>query len=215
MVNPFRVPLVLIAILVGLVMFAHSHRPRPVDAPEVVKDTLRLRKANDLFLTSNVREKPAKDVETASPTPASEADLAAGTSMERAPSAALVPQGGFLKPVPVGGQLPSVLAPAGSVTGQLSPLPPAAGATKVARAAATSPESASLAGSPRYLPVRPAQPAPVVHRIVDGDTLRDLAARYLGSEARYLEIFEANRDLLVRPDLLPLGVKIRIPLQRP
>ena len=51
----------------------------------------------------------------------------------------------------------------------------------------------------------------VLHRVVDGDTLRRLAYEYLGYEARYLEIFAANRDLLVRPDLLPLGEKLRIP----
>jgi nucleoid-associated protein YgaU len=49
------------------------------------------------------------------------------------------------------------------------------------------------------------------HRIVDGDSLRQLAAQYLADEARYLEIYEANRDILVRPDLLPLGQKLRIP----
>ncbi|MCA9150582.1 MAG: LysM peptidoglycan-binding domain-containing protein, partial [Planctomycetales bacterium] len=52
-----------------------------------------------------------------------------------------------------------------------------------------------------------------VHRINDGDTLKRLAARYLGDEARYSEIFAANRDILVRPDLLPIGQSLKIPVR--
>ncbi len=50
-----------------------------------------------------------------------------------------------------------------------------------------------------------------MHRIADGDTLSRLAHRYLGSSSRFREIFEANRDRLPSPDLLPIGVVIRIP----
>ncbi|HVX15803.1 MAG TPA: LysM peptidoglycan-binding domain-containing protein [Pirellulales bacterium] len=49
------------------------------------------------------------------------------------------------------------------------------------------------------------------HRIADGDTLSRLAQRYLGSGSRFREIFDANRDRLPSPDLLPIGVVIRIP----
>ncbi len=49
------------------------------------------------------------------------------------------------------------------------------------------------------------------HRVVDGDTLSRLAARYLGRGERYLEIFDLNRDVLIKPDLLPIGVTLRIP----
>ena len=49
------------------------------------------------------------------------------------------------------------------------------------------------------------------HKIVDGDTLADLAERYLGDADRYLEIYEANRDLLPSPGVLPIGVEIRLP----
>jgi len=84
--------------------------------------------------------------------------------------------------------------------------------------------------APSYLPPHPAgstgailpqlraepstsDPAPAVrtHRIVDGDTLPDLAARYLGSRDRYLEIYEANRGRLASPDLLPIGLELIIP----
>jgi len=53
------------------------------------------------------------------------------------------------------------------------------------------------------------------HRIVDGDTLAELARRYLGDAARANEIFEANRDVLETPDVLPIGRKLRIPPRLP
>jgi nucleoid-associated protein YgaU len=49
------------------------------------------------------------------------------------------------------------------------------------------------------------------HKIVDGDTLAALARRYLGGEQRSLELFEYNRDVLVTPELLPIGKELRIP----
>ena len=52
---------------------------------------------------------------------------------------------------------------------------------------------------------------PLVHRIADGDTLSKLAERYLGRSERYLEIYNANRDVLASPDLLPIGATLRIP----
>ena len=51
----------------------------------------------------------------------------------------------------------------------------------------------------------------MAHRVVDGDTLSRLATRYLGRGERYLEIFELNRDVLTKPDLLPIGVTLKIP----
>jgi nucleoid-associated protein YgaU len=56
---------------------------------------------------------------------------------------------------------------------------------------------------------------PRTHKIVDGDTLAQLAERYLGDAGRYLEIYQANRDLLPSPEVLPIGVELRIPPQRP
>jgi nucleoid-associated protein YgaU len=52
---------------------------------------------------------------------------------------------------------------------------------------------------------------PTTHRIIDGDTLPALAQRYLGSAARAGEIFEANRGVLLDPELLPIGVELKIP----
>jgi nucleoid-associated protein YgaU len=49
------------------------------------------------------------------------------------------------------------------------------------------------------------------HKIADGDTLSKLAERYLGRGERYLEIYELNRGILASPDLLPIGLVIKIP----
>jgi hypothetical protein len=53
------------------------------------------------------------------------------------------------------------------------------------------------------------------HQIRDGDTLTKLAAQYLGASERYLEIFDQNRDILSTPDLLPIGMMLRIPPREP
>lgn len=49
------------------------------------------------------------------------------------------------------------------------------------------------------------------HKIADGDTLSALAERYLGSASRAMEIFEANRGVLASPQLLPIGVELKLP----
>jgi len=53
------------------------------------------------------------------------------------------------------------------------------------------------------------------HKIVDGDTLDSLAEKYLGSANRGTEIYELNRDLLSTPDVLPIGVELKIPGRHP
>jgi nucleoid-associated protein YgaU len=54
-------------------------------------------------------------------------------------------------------------------------------------------------------------PEPLVHAIVNGDTLEALAERYLGRADRAGEIFEANRTRLQDPEILPIGMKLTIP----
>jgi nucleoid-associated protein YgaU len=61
------------------------------------------------------------------------------------------------------------------------------------------------------LPSAPRQRPAQKHKIVDGDTLPKLAERYLGSADRAWEIYEANRELLPSPELLPIGVELTIP----
>jgi hypothetical protein len=57
----------------------------------------------------------------------------------------------------------------------------------------------------------PEGPSTIEHRIADGDTLIKLAQQYLGRADRYLEIYDRNRDVLSNPDLLPIGVILKIP----
>jgi len=49
------------------------------------------------------------------------------------------------------------------------------------------------------------------HRIVNGDSLPLLAGRYYGNPRLFLVLFEANRDVLASPDVLPIGVELRLP----
>ena len=51
------------------------------------------------------------------------------------------------------------------------------------------------------------------YRIRDGDTLKTIAKKFLGGEARFAEIFELNEQRLPydNPDLLPVGTEILIP----
>ncbi|MCO6043531.1 LysM peptidoglycan-binding domain-containing protein [Aeoliella sp. ICT_H6.2] len=54
----------------------------------------------------------------------------------------------------------------------------------------------------------------VWHVVKDGDRLPDIAQRYLGDPQRAREIYELNQDRLENPDLLPIGVELRIPQRR-
>jgi len=79
------------------------------------------------------------------------------------------------------------------------------------------PESTSRWGTSRgmsmemLLPRHDPPAGPRTHTIVDGDSLPALAQRYLGSAERYPELFEANRDVLSSPDVLPIGTRLVIP----
>jgi nucleoid-associated protein YgaU len=53
--------------------------------------------------------------------------------------------------------------------------------------------------------------APPTHKIVDGDTLPMLAERYLGSASRAAEIYQANRNVLTDPKILPIDKVLKIP----
>jgi hypothetical protein len=58
----------------------------------------------------------------------------------------------------------------------------------------------------------PQGPAPLrTHRIVDGDTLARLAERFLGDANRYEEIYALNESELPNPNILPIGVELKIP----
>jgi len=67
---------------------------------------------------------------------------------------------------------------------------------------------APVAAAPRP-PDRRQQPRP--YRLRDGDTLENIAERFLGSPTRAADIYDANRDVLPQPDLLPVGKTIILP----
>uniref|UniRef100_A0A7C2PC38 LysM peptidoglycan-binding domain-containing protein n=1 Tax=Schlesneria paludicola TaxID=360056 RepID=A0A7C2PC38_9PLAN len=65
-------------------------------------------------------------------------------------------------------------------------------------------------------PVTTGAPAREVYHIVrSGDTLSSIAQQYLGSTARYQDVFEANRDRLRTPNDLRIGQELRIPVAAP
>jgi nucleoid-associated protein YgaU len=93
-------------------------------------------------------------------------------------------------------------------------LPPALAKEYPARGSPPAPGLPSSIGGASSLACPP-EDTVRMHRIVDGDTLPALAARYLGSADRYLEIYEANREALPSPSVLPIGAELRIVLVRP
>ena len=84
----------------------------------------------------------------------------------------------------------------------LTPAPNAAAATTSTPSVVTS----TLAPEPA-----PAEPESRFYTIQKGDTLWKIAATALGNGARYPEIFEANREVILDPDKIYPGQKIRIP----
>jgi nucleoid-associated protein YgaU len=107
---------------------------------------------------------------------------------------------------------------------QATPMPLAAGPTAADRdpfANASGPSAAFPATPPVYSTISAATtdmsslaevtPTERIHVVHEGDALDALAKRYLGDEARALEIFDLNREALENPHVLPLGVELRIP----
>ena len=70
--------------------------------------------------------------------------------------------------------------------------------TRVVAAARQRAESSAPRGG-RVITVRP------------GDTLGTLALQHYGSSRRWRDIYEANRDVLKSPDLVPAGIRLRLP----
>ena len=63
--------------------------------------------------------------------------------------------------------------------------------------------------------VRQAAPAmsavPATYAVRDGDDLTSLAIRFYGHPAAAGAIFAANRDQVATPDILPIGLRLRLP----
>jgi nucleoid-associated protein YgaU len=68
--------------------------------------------------------------------------------------------------------------------------------------------------SPDQDPGAAAESGGRTHLVVDGDSLAKLAERYLDDAGLDDEIYRLNRDVLASPELLPIGVELRIPDSR-
>jgi nucleoid-associated protein YgaU len=50
-----------------------------------------------------------------------------------------------------------------------------------------------------------------VHKVVKGENLSVIAKKYLGGANKYMDIFNANKDILKNPDLIQIGQELKIP----
>jgi len=77
---------------------------------------------------------------------------------------------------------------------------------------ATAEAASAIPDTQRAATSATAPPTGGPHYIVQpGDTLSSLAAQYLGSHSRYVELFDANREILATPDDLEPGMVLTIP----
>jgi hypothetical protein len=139
--------------------------------------------------------------DTASPRDAAGAN---GSGVQRLPTVTLPPPDYLMHPSALSRQYPST-----SGDGQSSVRQPAA-ATRVDTIWATD-QLDSRPSAPAVADEATDVPHIRLHTIRDGDSLFTLAERFLGDSGRYLEIYEANRDVLVSPEQLPIGGQLRIP----
>jgi nucleoid-associated protein YgaU len=121
-----------------------------------------------------------------------------------------------IEPGKLPGESPAV--PAAPAAGRASPtvLAPSAGTNAPPDLAKTFPEGSPTTtrwgtSTGQMFPDLSRQAAPKTHKIIDGDSLETLAKRYMGSADRANEIFEANRDVLSQPQILPIGAELKIP----
>jgi nucleoid-associated protein YgaU len=78
---------------------------------------------------------------------------------------------------------------------------PATQPKDAALAKTTTPKASDATGGPR------------VHVVQDGESLWKIAKLELGDGGRWNEIYEANRDVLSKPEAVHVGLKLRIPVK--
>jgi nucleoid-associated protein YgaU len=90
--------------------------------------------------------------------------------------------------------------------------PPAAMVPEVVQ---TAPKEANVVSGQqvsRQVPARTAsRSSGRKHIVVEGDTLFSLAEKYYQDKSRFVEIYQANREVLSSPDQLPAGTELTIP----
>lgn len=104
-------------------------------------------------------------------------------------------------PVPAPGRDPQFLDESGSQ-------PPGPQSVKAAAAGGA---TARTPSAPPAVSTMQAGADGAVHEVVAGETLSNIAEKRLGSSRRFLELFEANRDILRSPDSLLPGMKLKLP----
>lgn len=50
-----------------------------------------------------------------------------------------------------------------------------------------------------------------IHKVSKGENLSVIAKKYLGNANKYMDIFNANKDILKNPDLIQIGQELKIP----
>ena len=50
-----------------------------------------------------------------------------------------------------------------------------------------------------------------VHKVSKGENLSVIAKKYLGNANKYMDVFNANKDILKNPDLVQIGQELKIP----
>jgi nucleoid-associated protein YgaU len=88
-------------------------------------------------------------------------------------------------------------------------LPPEIGPTR--SAPRPKPETSAIFGKPPGTESATRQGGATEYTIQPGDTLSQIASRFLGSASEWNQIYEANRDDLPDPENIPAGQTIRIP----
>jgi nucleoid-associated protein YgaU len=65
--------------------------------------------------------------------------------------------------------------------------------------------------APARSPAQEPAPAGTTYEVVDGDNLWKIASKVYGSGVRWMDLYEANKDVMSDPDALTIGMNLRIP----
>jgi LysM repeat protein len=71
---------------------------------------------------------------------------------------------------------------------------------------------ADIKVAPGAAPAAAASAAPATYTVQPGDTLSKIAKEHLGNANHYMEIFNANRDVLQDPDKIKPGMVLKLPV---
>lgn len=209
-----RIGLALGILLIGVVgaLFFRNESPVDEDLPAV---------SDPESLDAGLAERPIAPYvpQRRQPGPASSAVLAHnqqnfGTSGSRPHR--FEPQHRLPAPEPIPGTHPGRTSPEPKRSGSQKKKDPAPPVVLLVpdQPAETASDGARLGSAPAVNDTRDVQTQTVEYLLKPGDTLSDIAQEYLGSSARYMEIFELNRDRLRTPHDLRSGRKIRVPRRR-